>query len=121
MFDGKVDFFGLVCGPEGFRERLHQICQMPAWRKRGVGWVVLGVWGGGVLSNLIELQDSDRWVFSPRLLVCQTLGHTQLTRLGGEVDTERRWGQKRAEGTGGGGGVSQEVPHSLPRIGGQQK
>lgn len=57
---------------------------------------------GGVLSNLIELQDSDRWVFSPRLLVCQTLGHTQLTGMGGEVGTKRRWGQKGAEGKGGG-------------------
>lgn len=62
--------------------------------------------GGGVLSNLIELQDSDRWVFSPRLLVCQTLGHTQLTGMGGEVGTERRWGQKGAEGKGGGRNIS---------------
>lgn len=89
---------------------------MLAWREGGRG--------GGALSNLIELQDSDRWVFSPRLLVCQTLGHTQLTGMGGEVGTERRWGQKGAEGRlggMGGGEISQEVPHSLPRIGGQQK
>lgn len=102
----------LVRSPEGFKgaaELTERICQMLAWRE--------GRGEGGVLSNLIELQDSDRWVFSPRLLVCQTLGHTQLTGMGGEVGTERRWGQKGAEG----GGVSQEVPHSLPRIGGQQK
>lgn len=54
---------------------------------------------GGVLSILIELPASDRWVFSPRLLVCQTLGHTQLP------DSELGWvgweGEKKgAQGAG---------------------
>lgn len=74
-----------------------------------------GTGGGGALSNLIELQDSDRWVFSPRLLVCQTLGHTQLTGMGGEVGTERRWGQKGAEGRLGGMGGEKYLKRCLIR------
>lgn len=54
---------------------------------------------GGVLSILIELPASDRWVFSPRLLVCQTLGHTQLPDLElGWVGWERE--KKGAQGAG---------------------
>lgn len=67
--------------------------------REGVGW-----WGGGGVVCSVQSNRITRLIggsFLQGLLVCQALGHTQLTGPGGEVGSKRRWGQKGAQGTGG--------------------
>lgn len=79
---------------------------------------------GCVLSNLTELQDGEMGLFSQAACPSNIRSHSRSTGRAEGAGHRGKMGIERGSrpwGGGGTGGISQEVPHSWSRIGGQQK